>query len=219
MRRAVVLSILVGLCLPAVSAAQQAPNGETVYKQHCVGCHEGSIPRAPNREALRAMEPEAIDTALSSFSMRRQGATLSSAERRAVAAFLAGRPAGSYRAPLDMIAKEAYCAAGTAPRDPLAGAAWNGWGVDARNSRSQTAAAAGLAAADIPKLKLKWSFGIPGVSASGSQITVVGSRAFVGSRNGVVYALDTKTGCLVWAFEADAGVRSTPIVGRAADGR
>ena len=164
------------------------------------------------------MEPEAIDTALSSFSMRRQGASLSSAERRAVAAFLSGRAAGSYRAPLEMIGKDAYCSAGTAPRDPLAGAAWNGWGIDPRNSRSQTAAAAGLTAADIPKLKLKWAFGIPGVSASGSQVTVVGSRAFVGSRNGVVYALDTKTGCLVWAFEADAGVRSTPVVGRAADG-
>ena len=85
------------------------------------GCHEGSLPRAPNREALRAMAPEAIDTALSSFSMRRQGAALSSAERRAVAAFLSGRPAGSYRAPLEMIGKDAYCAAGTAPRDPLAG--------------------------------------------------------------------------------------------------
>jgi polyvinyl alcohol dehydrogenase (cytochrome) len=218
MWRTVVLGILVGLCLPAVSAAQQPPSGEVVYKQHCAGCHQGSIPRAPNREALRAMQPEAIDTALSSFSMRRQGATLSSAERRAVSAFLAGRPAGSYRAPLEMIGKEAYCAAGTAPRDPLAGAAWNGWGIDPRNSRTQTAAAAGLTAADIPKLKLKWAFGIPGVSASGSQITVVGSRAFVGSRNGVVYALDTKTGCLVWAFEADAGVRSTPVVGRAADG-
>jgi polyvinyl alcohol dehydrogenase (cytochrome) len=218
MWRIVVPGILIGLCPPAVSTAQQAPNGETVYKQHCVGCHEGSVPRAANREALRAMEPEAIDTALSSFSMRRQGATLSSAERRAVAAFLAGRPAGSYRAPLEMIGKDAYCAAGTAPRDPLAGAAWNGWGIDPRNSRSQTAAAAGLTAADIPKLKLKWAFGIPGVSASGSQVTVVGSRAFVGSRNGVVYALDSKTGCLVWAFEADAGVRSTPVVGRAADG-
>jgi len=216
--RTVVLGILGGLCLPAASAAQQAPNGETVYKQHCVGCHEGTIPRAPNREALRAMEPEAIDTALSSFSMRRQGATLSSAERRAVAAFLAGRPAGSYRAPLEMIGKDVYCAAGAAPRDPLAGASWNGWGIDPRNSRSQTAAAAGLTAADIPKLKLKWAFGVPGVSASGSQVTVVGSRAFVGSRNGVVYALDTKTGCVVWAFEADAGVRSTPVVGRAADG-
>ena len=81
MWRIVVLGIFVGLCLPAVSAAQQTPNGETVYKQHCVGCHEGSVPRAPNREALRAMEPEAIDTALSSFSMRRQGASLSSADQ------------------------------------------------------------------------------------------------------------------------------------------
>jgi polyvinyl alcohol dehydrogenase (cytochrome) len=216
MRRIVLVAVLVA-GVPALSHAQAA-SGEVIYKQHCMGCHEGSLPRAPNREALRAMAPEAIDTALSSFSMRRQAATLSSAERRAVAAFLAGRPVGSYRAPLEMIGKEAYCAAGTTARDPLAGAAWNGWGIDPRNSRSQTAAAAGLTAADVPKLKLKWAFGIPGVSASGSQVTVVGSRAFVGSRNGVVYALDTKTGCLVWAFEADAGVRSTPVVGRAADG-
>jgi polyvinyl alcohol dehydrogenase (cytochrome) len=222
MWRAVVLGILVGVCLPGVSAAQQAPNGDAVYKQHCARCHEGSMSRAPNREALRGMAPEAIDTALSSFSMRRQAATLSSAERRAVAAFLAGRPPESYGAPLEMIAKDAYCAAGpaggTAPRDPLVGPSWNGWGIDAGNSRSQTAAAAGLTPADVPKLKLKWAFGIPGVSASGSQITVVGSRAFVGSRNGVVYALDTQTGCVAWAFEADAGVRSTPVVGRAADG-
>src|SRR6185436_153729 len=130
--------------------------------------------------------PEAVDTALSSFSMRRQGSALSSAERRAVAAFVTGRPAGSYRAPLEMIGKDAYCAAGAAPRDPLAGVAWNGWGIDARNTRSQTAAAAGLTPSDVPKLKLKWAFGVPGVSASGSQVTVVGSRAFVGSRNGMV---------------------------------
>jgi len=221
--RSVCVGVLLGLFLPTLSAAQQTPSGEAVYKQHCASCHEGSLPRLPTREALRAMAPEAIDTALSSFSMRRQGATLTAAERRAVSAFLAGRPAGSYRAPLEMIGKEAYCAAGapaagSAPRDPLAGAAWNGWGIDARNSRSQTAAAAGITAADVPKLKLKWAFGIPGVSASGSQVTVVGSRAFVGSRNGMVYALDTKTGCLAWAFEADAGVRSTPVVGRGADG-
>jgi len=211
MRRVVLVAVLVA-AVPALSQAQTPPSGEAVYKQHCVGCHEGSLPRAPNREALRAMAPEAIDTTLSSFSMRRQAAALSPAERRAVAAFLAGRAPASYRAPLDVISKEAYCAAGTTPRDPLAGASWNGWGIDARNSRSQTAAAAGLSAADVPKLKLRWAFGIPGVSASGSQITVVGSRAFVGSRNGVVYVLDTKTGCLAWAFEADAGVRSTPVV-------
>jgi polyvinyl alcohol dehydrogenase (cytochrome) len=65
----------------------------------------------------------------------------------------------------------------------------------------------------VPRLKLKWAFGFPGVSASGSQVTVVGSRAFVGSRNGIVYALDATSGCIVWAFEAEAGVRSTPTVG------
>jgi len=219
MRSVVVLGAFVVLGLPAIARAQsQAPNGEAVYKQHCAACHEGSLPRMPSRETLRATSPEAIETALSSFSMRRQGATLTSAERRAVAAFLSGRPAGSYRAPLEVIGKDAYCAAGSAPRDPLAGPAWNGWGVDARNSRSQSAASAGLTAGDVPKLKLKWAFGVPGVSASGSQVTIVGSRAFVGSRNGVVYALDTKTGCIAWAFEADAGVRSTPVVGRGADG-
>ena len=36
---------------------------------------------------------------------------------------------------------------------------WNGWGVDA-NSRFQPQP--GLAAADVPKLKLKWAFGFPG---------------------------------------------------------
>lgn len=218
MRRMLAIASL-SLALPAVSAGQAVlPNGETVYRQHCAGCHEGALPRMPSRDALRASTPEAIETALSSFSMRRQGAALSPAERRAVSAFLAGRPAGSYRAPLEAIGKNAYCTAGAAG-DPFAGPAWNGWGLDPRNSRTQSAAAAGLIAADLPRLKLKWSFGVPGVSASGSQISVVGRRAFVGSRNGVVYALDTATGCLAWAFEADAGVRSTPILARDGNGR
>jgi polyvinyl alcohol dehydrogenase (cytochrome) len=65
---------------------------------------------------------------------------------------------------------------------------------------------------------VRWAFGLPGVSASGSQVTIAGNRVFVGSRNGLVYALDVRTGCLAWAFEADAGVRSSPVVGRTADG-
>jgi polyvinyl alcohol dehydrogenase (cytochrome) len=165
------------------------------------------------------MAPEHVESELASFGMRRQGAALSPAERRAVAEFVTGRAAGSYRAPLSVIPKSAYCSAGrTASGDPLAGPSWNGWGIDQQNSRHQPAAAAGLAASDIPRLKLKWSFGFPGASASGSQVSVVGSRLFVGSRNGVMYALDKESGCLVWAFEADAGTRSTPVVVRAAGG-
>ena len=226
--RTVVATTVLALFVPAILAAQsQAPNGEAVYRQHCAGCHDGTMPRMPTRDALRAVTPESIETALASFSMRRQGAALSPAERRVVAEFLSGRTAGSYRAPLDVIAKSAYCSAGTSGRaaqapqsDPLAGPAWNGWGADLRNTRFQPVAAAGLAPTQVPRLTLKWAFGFPGVSASGSQVTVVGTRAFVGSRNGVVYALDARSGCIVWAFEADAGVRSSPVVGivKAANG-
>ena len=101
MRSVAVLCSL--LTIPAIAAGQgQSPNGEAVYKQHCAGCHEGTMPRMPSRETLKSVTPEAIETELSSFFMRRQGAALSAAERRAVAEFLSGRPAGSYRDPLDM---------------------------------------------------------------------------------------------------------------------
>lgn len=213
MRTARICAALFVLVLPGVAAAQQAaPSGAAVYKQSCAGCHEGNIPRMPNRAALGKMSPEHIESELASFSMRRQGAKLSPAERRGVAEFLTGRPAGSYRAPIALIPKTAYCTATATSGDPLSGASWNGWGINLQNTRHQSAAAAGLTAADVPRLKLKWSFGFAGASASGSQVTVIGNRIFVGSRNGVMYSLDRQTGCLVWAFEADAGTRSTPVV-------
>ena len=94
--RSVVAVVVLLLCVPAIARAQQqAPTGEGVYRQHCAACHEGTLPRMPTREALRAVTPEHIETALSSFTMRREGAPLSAAERRAVAEFLSGRPAGA----------------------------------------------------------------------------------------------------------------------------
>src|SRR5215471_17466296 len=212
--RAVLAVAFVAVALPA---AAQTPNGEAIYRQHCAGCHNGSMPRMPSRDALKTLTPEHVETALSSFTMRRQGAPLSLAERRAVAEYVTGRAAGSYRAPLEIIPKSAYCSAASSG-DPLGGAAWNGFGGDIHNTRFQPAAAAGLSPTAVPGLKLKWAFGFPGVSASGSQVTVAGSRAFVGSRNGIVYALDAKSGCIVWAFEADAGVRSSPVVGQGPGG-
>jgi polyvinyl alcohol dehydrogenase (cytochrome) len=207
MRIAVVAASIV--LLPVVAAAQ-ALDGEAVYRQHCAGCHNGSMPRMPGREALKTLTPEHVETALSSFTMRRQGASLTLAERRAVAEYVTGRPAGSYRAPLEVIPKSAYCSNPVAAAD--SGPSWNGFGGNVLNTRFQPAATAGLSPTAVPRLKIKWAFGFPGVSASGSQVTVAGNRAYVGSRNGVVYALDANSGCIVWAFEADAGVRSSPIV-------
>ena len=110
MRTARIWTVLAALLFPCAATAQQsAPSGAAVYKQRCASCHEGSLPRMPNRQAMAAMTPEHIESELASFSMRRQGASLSPAERRAVAEFLTGRPAGSYRAPVAIIPKSAYC--------------------------------------------------------------------------------------------------------------
>ena len=107
------------------------------------------------------------------------------------------------------------CAAGASLPDPASLPAWNGWGNDASNSRFQNAKAAGLTAADVPKLTLKWAFGFPGATAASGQPTVAAGRVFVGNVNGMVYSLDAKTGCTHWTFKADGGVR-TAITRRAA---
>ncbi|HST27829.1 MAG TPA: hypothetical protein VLK26_05610, partial [Rudaea sp.] len=49
------------------------------------------------------------------------------------------------------------CAANPPMTDPASGPAWNGWGVDMSNARFQTAKNAGLTAAQVPNLKLKWA--------------------------------------------------------------
>ena len=136
---------------------------------------------------------------------------LSTAEKQAVAAFLSGAGATTGSDPA-----VGMCAAGAALPDPASLPAWNGWGNDASNSRFQNAKAAGLTAADVPKLTLKWAFGFPGATAASGQPTVAAGRVFVGNVNGMVYSLDAKTGCTHWTFKADGGVRTAISVARLA---
>ncbi|MGD0957450.1 MAG: PQQ-binding-like beta-propeller repeat protein [Candidatus Acidiferrales bacterium] len=100
------------------------------------------------------------------------------------------------------------CAANPPLADPLAGPAWNGWGVDPENTRYQTTSGAELRANQVPSLKLKWAFGFPGSVSAYGQPTVVAGRVFVASDNGHVYSLDASTGCVYWSFQANAAVRN-----------
>ena len=115
-------------------------------------------------------------------------------------------------------ARDNACPAGTLADVPSA-PRWNGWGAGPGQHRFQPAAMAGLSAADVPRLKLKWAFGFPEAAQAFAQPAVAGGRVFVGSANGTVYALNTETGCQYWAFKADAGVRTAVSVGRAASDR
>src|SRR4029077_12466600 len=96
---------------------------------------------------------------------------------------------------------------------------WNSWGASITNARFNSGTSAGLTAEDVPRLKLKWAFGYPGATSGGTQPVVVGGRLYVGTAEGDVFALDAKTGCIYWNFEADAGVRSPINIGKAASGK
>ena len=97
--------------------------------------------------------------------------------------------------------------------DPSASPHWNGWGVGIANTRFQPADQAGLTAAQVPKLTLKWAFGFPDTLSAYGQPTVASGRVFVGSQNGTVYSLDAKTGCTYWTFKAQSAVRAATTLG------
>jgi polyvinyl alcohol dehydrogenase (cytochrome) len=89
-------------------------------------------------------------------------------------------------------------------------AQWNGWGRDLENTRYQPEPA--LRAADAAKLRLKWSYGYDGARDNG-QPSVVDGRVFVASASGRVFALDARTGCTYWTYDAAAGSNSAIVVG------
>jgi polyvinyl alcohol dehydrogenase (cytochrome) len=201
------------LLLAATSAAAQTPNGQAIYDKSCASCHQqpGADSRAPNREGLRQFSPESILTALTTGNMYRQGYDLSDAEKKTVAEFLAGRAVGSPTP----IAESARCT--TAPpamSDPTKGSNWNGWGGTITNTRYVPADKGGITAPLVPRLKLKWAFGLPGVTSARAQPVVVGGRVFISSESGDVFSLSAKTGCIYWVFHAQAGIRTAVSVGQ-----
>src|SRR5882724_4863246 len=119
--------------------------GYGIFQQKCLNCHgKPEFEKAPPPAALYQYTPERIYESLATGPMASVvGNQLSDAEKKAVAETITGQRIG---------------AAGSSDADkmpnrcksnpPLAQAAkrpaWNGWGVDAQNTRFQSAAAAGL---------------------------------------------------------------------------
>jgi polyvinyl alcohol dehydrogenase (cytochrome) len=71
---------------------------------------------------------------------------------------------------------------------------------------------------DVPRLKLKWAFGLPGASSGGTQPVVAGGRIYVGDAEGDLFSLDAKTGCVHWRIEVEAGIRSAIVLARGGGG-
>jgi polyvinyl alcohol dehydrogenase (cytochrome) len=184
------------------SLAAMAQDGAELFRNHCSTCHRaGSTTAAPLPEALRELPSQAILAALETGKMRAQGSLLNPAERNLVANYL-GKAEGA-----QVIPPSAHCSTDV---DHKSGPGWNGWGA-AGNSRFQFAS--GLTRGVVPKLKLKWAFGYPGVTTAFGSPSIVGGTVYVGSADGTVYSLDDLSGCLHWTYRAAEGVRTAILIG------
>jgi polyvinyl alcohol dehydrogenase (cytochrome) len=157
---------------------------------------------APEPATLRQMSARAILAALETGRMKGIGSLLSAPERETVAKYLGTADA-------QPIVASSRCGAASPSSNS---ASWNGW-ADPANTRFQSAQSAGLTRQTTPRLKLKWAFGFPGVTAASGAPSVVNGKVYVGAADGTVYSLDARTGCALWTYTAAAGVRVAPVIG------
>ena len=216
MRIFAIAAALVGSAAAWAAAAQEAPQptaAEALFVAHCKQCHEPAIDRAPPRTAMAERSPADIAQVLTDGPMKPMAAGLSADEIRALAAYLGSGPAnglasagGARRGarPPPPPVHDVMCTANPpiqpGPND------WSNWGVDAANTRYQKAG--GVAAADIPRLKVKWAFSVRG--GAYGQPTVVGDWLFLATRGGGFYALDANSGCVHWHIDDNS--RTTPVI-------
>ena len=195
-----------------ITSTLWAQDGAAIYKQRCASCHATPAPHVPSFGTINAMSGEAIYLALTRGVMKTQAAGLSSAQIFALIGYIA--PTGGAHAAAPNLtptckSQPAFSAGANTP-------AWSGWSPKITNSRFQGAAAAGLTAAELDRLKLKWAFDLGDVTNARSQPAVSGRYVFIGSGTGVLYALDADSGCTFWAFRADSGIRGGAEIGAAA---
>jgi polyvinyl alcohol dehydrogenase (cytochrome) len=188
----------------SASALPQATtvSGAEVYQKRCASCHDQAGSSAPTREALQKLPAKHILRSLDFGIMMGVAGPLKRPEREAVATFL-GTGAAEPGPPAS-----AFCATGSRALSGPAKGSWNGWSPSTANTRYQTAEQAGLTTDQVRHLKLKWAYGFSGDITSFAAPTVLDGTLFMGSAGGTVQALNAKTGCLYWMFEASGPVRS-----------
>ena len=213
-RRAATGVMFAALALPAF--AQTRPDaslpGKTVYDKSCASCHTTPVePRIPTFAALTTLPAGQLREALiEGGKMAPMAAGLSEDERTQLVAYLtSGQVASAGNWPEKML-----CAPDKRAVDVAKPVVSFGFGVDRKQTRSLSAAQAGLGAADLKNLDVAWAIGFPG-QGNGTGAAIVGDTMFV-TGGGRLLALDTASGCAKWAMPVTS--RNTPAFGDV-DGR
>ena len=212
-------AVLMALASPANAAefllmGEPAPTGKhfklgkEVYRANCAGCHDAGLNRAPQKVVLRNLRPDAIYKSLTSGVMRAMASGLDDEQKRAVSVFLAEREFAGADSKPEINA----CAPANASFDRSAPPALPGWGLGPDNAHFIPSDTAGIGKKDVHRLKLKWAFGFAHSMRIRSQPSLAAGAIFIGSQNGYVRALDRKTGCERWRYEAESEVRTSVLI-------
>jgi polyvinyl alcohol dehydrogenase (cytochrome) len=181
--------------------------GAEIFNTVCAACHANPTSRAPSPVMLSLMSPNGIVRTLKVGVMRAQGEALSDSDKTDVAEYLTKRKladGSDHLAPPVCKGRAAQFAFDRPPPFP-------GWGLTLTNTRDIPAATAGINRENLGKLHLKWAVGFSGAIRIRSEPMVAGGAVYVGSQDGVLYALDLETGCARWQFQAPSEIR-TPII-------
>ena len=176
--------------------------GKKQFQTHCIACHNGALPEAQTIAALKLYPPERIVEALTSGVMSTAALPLSGPEIRQVAYFLTGKTLETEHQDLEQYS----CDTEIHASDDKEAGSWTGWGGRTNNTRFQAGEQV-LDRNNVQKLELKWAFAFPQTTRVRSQPTVTKAVTYIGSQDGMVYALDTDSGCVYWTFQADTEVR------------
>ena len=207
--RYVCLFVLVTSLLQSITPlVARAQDGAAIYKERCASCHDSPAPRVPSLSTIKAMSGEAIHQSLTRGLMKTRAEGLSPTQLLDLIHYIG--PTGERQSTAPAVTRTCK----SQPPSPVASnAMWNGWSTSISNSRFQNTALAGLTAADLSKLKLKWAFNLGAVTAARSQPAMIGDYVFIGTGTGAFYALDARSGCTFWGFRAASAIRGGAAIG------
>jgi polyvinyl alcohol dehydrogenase (cytochrome) len=214
-----ICSVLLFSALTATAVGQSPPTpprgqtlpvanhpGRSVYDKACAACHAApSDTRVPTLAALANMTAGTLREAMAEGGkMAAMAAGLSDDEKNSVVGYLTSGQSQTAVNWTDKI----MCAADKRAVN-VSKIVSSGYGVDSHQSRSLTAAQAGLKASDLKNLEIAWVVGFPG-QGSGTGAAITGDTAFV-TGGGRLAALDAASGCVKWSSAVSS--RNTPAIG------
>lgn len=212
--------LIIGLFAIGISACQpnentsvsekpivQSATGEQLFTENCASCHDGSVQKAPHKDMLNLMPPSYTLKAMNEGIMTSQSTHLSTDQKVAIAEYLgmASPSKSEFKLPQK-------CASKSSKFDSDQSPDWVGWGGNAGNDRFHSAQSTEITRETIPNLKLKWAVEMPGATRARSQPMLAGGLLFTGGADGTFMALDAKSGCLKWTFQARAEVRHAAFI-------